>query len=146
MTFKKLQYDCNSYGLKNNKWWLVLRFNLLLVIAQATDLLELWAHKMFKIFCFVCFFSYSSSKRFWSFLTLELSLTCSMLCFLATGDVAMSWLAVETSDVPYILKLASDDLTSWAAGDTEMRWTSLHRCNFCCKNLVSSWIFGVNRP
>ncbi len=43
---------------------------------------------------------------------------CSTLHFFATGDVAASWLAVETSDVPYILKLASGNLTSWAAGDT----------------------------
>ncbi len=41
-----------------------------------------------------------------------------MLRFLATGDVTMSWLAVETSDVPFVLKLASGDLTNWAAGDT----------------------------
>ncbi len=32
---------------------------------------------------------------------------CSMLCFLARGDVATSWWAVETSDVPYILKAPS---------------------------------------
>ncbi len=29
--------------------------------------------------------------------------------FLVTGDVATNWLAVETSDMPYVLKLASDD-------------------------------------
>ncbi len=49
------------------------------------------------------------------------------LRLLVTVDVATSWLAVETSDVPYILKLASVDLTSWAAGDTvsqrESGWT-----------------------
>ncbi len=46
---------------------------------------------------------------------------CSMLRVLATDDVAMSWLALETSDVPYVLKLASGDLTSWAASDTVSR-------------------------
>ncbi len=43
---------------------------------------------------------------------------CSTLRFLVTADIAIGWLAVETSDVPYILKLASDDLTSWVASDT----------------------------
>ncbi len=31
------------------------------------------------------------------------------MCFLATSDVALSLLAVERSDVPYVLKLASGD-------------------------------------
>ncbi len=47
-----------------------------------------------------------------------------MLPFSGTGDVAMSWLAVETSDVPYVLKLASGVLASWAAGDTVSRLES----------------------
>ncbi len=37
---------------------------------------------------------------------------------LATSDVAARWLGVETGNVPYVLKLASDDLTNWVAGDT----------------------------
>ncbi len=51
---------------------------------------------------------------------------CSTLCFLATGDIAMSWLAVDTSDVPYVLKLASGEWTSWGAGNTaaELRRTN----------------------
>ncbi len=47
-----------------------------------------------------------------------------MLCILATGDVARSWLAVETSDVPYLLNLTSGDLTSWLAGDIVSRLES----------------------
>ncbi len=35
------------------------------------------------------------------------SIGCSALCFLA----------VETNDLPYVLKLTSGSLTSWAAGD-----------------------------
>ncbi len=38
-----------------------------------------------------------------------------MLHFLATDDITTSCLTVETSDVPYIVKLASGDLTSWVA-------------------------------
>ncbi len=35
------------------------------------------------------------------------------------GDVATSWLAVEINDVPYVLKLASEDLTRWVTGRAE---------------------------
>ncbi len=42
-----------------------------------------------------------SSCSFW--------LLCSALRFLATIDVSMRWLAVETSNVPHVLKLASVD-------------------------------------
>ncbi len=38
--------------------------------------------------------------------------------FLAKGYAATSWLAFETSDVPYILKLACGYWTSFVAGDT----------------------------
>ncbi len=38
--------------------------------------------------------------------------------FLASRDLATSWAAVKTNEMPYALKLASGDLTSWAAGDT----------------------------
>ncbi len=46
---------------------------------------------------------------------------CSMLCLLATGDGVTSWLAVETSNVPFVIKLA---LTSWVTGDTVSRLES----------------------
>ncbi len=36
---------------------------------------------------------------------------CVTLPFSATGGIAMSWLAVETSDVPYVLRRALGDLT-----------------------------------
>ncbi len=47
---------------------------------------------------------------------------CSTLHLLATGDVAISWLAVG---VLHILKLASGDMTSWAVGDT-ISWNTAH--------------------
>ncbi len=59
-----------------------------------------------------------------SFQRAHIPIGCSMLCLSKTGDVAMSWLAVETSDVPYILKLASGDLTSWISGDSVRRLKS----------------------
>ncbi len=39
-------------------------------------------------------------------------------------DITTSLLAVETSDVPFVLKLASGNLTSWAAGDAVSRLES----------------------
>ncbi len=56
-----------------------------------------------------------------SFQRANLPIGCPLLHFIVTGCVTMSWFAVETSDVPCILKLASNDLTSWAAGDTVSR-------------------------
>ncbi len=53
----------------------------------------------------------------WSLQRARVPIGRSTLRFLVSGDIAMSWLAVETSDMPYVLKLASGDLTSWAAGD-----------------------------
>ncbi len=47
-----------------------------------------------------------------------------MLHLLVTGASVMSWLAVKTSDVPYALKLASGNSTSWVAGDTVSRLES----------------------
>ncbi len=44
---------------------------------------------------------------------------CSMLRFLETGDVTTSRLVVKTSDVLCVLKLASGDLTSLVAGDSQ---------------------------
>ncbi len=41
-----------------------------------------------------------------SFQKQHVPIGCSMLRFLATSEVATSWLAVQTSDVPYLLKLA----------------------------------------
>ncbi len=40
------------------------------------------------------------------------------LPFFASGGVPVSWLAVDTSDMSYIVKLVSGNLTSWVAGDT----------------------------
>ncbi len=61
---------------------------------------------------------------FRSFQRARLSIGCSRLCFLGTGNVATSWLAVETSDVPFVPKLASEDMTSRVAGDTVSRLES----------------------
>ncbi len=61
---------------------------------------------------------------FRSFQRARLSIGCSRLCFLGTGNVATSWLAVETSDVPFVPKLASEDMTSRVAGDTVSRLKS----------------------
>ncbi len=44
-----------------------------------------------------------------SFQRVGIAIGCSTLYFFVTSYVAMSWLAVETSDVHYILKLASGD-------------------------------------
>ncbi len=62
------------------------------------------------------------------------------------SEYTASWLAVETSDMTHVLKLASGDSSvskqhrqpAWV----ELRWISLHRCNVPCNHLVSSWIFG----
>ncbi len=44
---------------------------------------------------------------------------CSTLCLLATGDAGTSWLAVETSDVRYVLKMApADNSVSPPAGSS----------------------------
>ncbi len=73
-----------------------------------------------------------------------------MLCLLATGDIGRSWLAVETSDMPYVLKLAS-------ANRSVCRWpcyilsfaiimlnTSLHNPNVKDKPPVERFI-SMNR-
>ncbi len=54
--------------------------------------------------------NHGSFQRAW------FSVGCSIPCCLTTGDVSASWLAVETSSVPYVIKLASGDFTSWFAG------------------------------
>ncbi len=53
-----------------------------------------------------------------SFQSVCVIIGCSTLHFLVAGDIATSWLTVETSNVPHALKLASGDLTSWVSGDT----------------------------
>ncbi len=47
-----------------------------------------------------------------SFQRAHVHIGCSMLHFLVTGNVATSWLAVETRDMPYVIELASGDLTN----------------------------------
>ncbi len=65
-----------------------------------------------------------------------------MLSFFAMSNVAMRWLAAETSDAPCVLKLASGDNSDcrWLLRLTwvELRSTSLNRCNFPC-NRVNIW-------
>ncbi len=79
-------------------------------------------------------FIFSVNRQKSSFQRMCVLIGCSTLCVLATGGVSMTWLAVESSDVRYLLKLASGDLTSWVAFNTvnwlvELRWTSLLHCN-----------------
>ncbi len=46
-----------------------------------------------------------------------------MLCFLATSDVATSWLAVETSDVPYAVELHDSQYTCETSKNVRIfRW------------------------
>ncbi len=82
---------CNSVGLKNST--LVHHF-----AALYSDL-TLYSDRHRDFLFFVC-----KSRQFQR---AQVPIGCSTLCFLAPGDVAMSWLAVETSDVPYALKLTS---------------------------------------
>ncbi len=53
---------------------------------------------------------FSANRR--SFQRQCVLICCSTLSFLARSDNATIWLAVKTRDTPYVLKLASGDLTS----------------------------------
>ncbi len=75
---------------------------------------------------------------------------CFKLHILVTGDVATSWLAVKykwhalhcKTGLWWLDKLSCrrHRQPAWV----ELRWTSLHRCNFPCNRLVSSKIFAEN--
>ncbi len=75
-------------------------------------------------------------------------LLANLCALVATGDVITRWLAVETSDVPYALKLASDDSSvckqNHQPAGVELRLASFRLCNFPCNRFVPSWIFGIN--
>ncbi len=66
-----------------------------------------------------------------------------MLHFLATGDVGMSSLAVETSDVPYALRVPYA-LVSWLSQDETDQFTPLQLSYqpFCL--VVNLWFFKLS--
>ncbi len=75
----------------------------------------------------------------------EQAFLLSALCcaFLATGDVTQRWLAVDTNDMSYVLKLACGNLKSLSCAETD-QFTPLQlslqpfglAVNLCCRTLL----------